>query len=120
MRSIGPTTPHDRRFAGFGGACGAGDAVGTAHGAFIRGVMDFIDACERARARTAVRNRLNEARRLSGFGHLLYPMGDPRAAVLPDDLPASKSFSPLRAFVTDETGERPNVDFAIAVNRTRA
>lgn len=87
---------------------------GPLHGAAIHTVAEFIDACERAGARASIRARLSDSRRVPGFGHPLYPKGDPRAAALLEDLPASKSLAPLRALVEAETGERPNVDFAIA------
>ena len=88
--------------------------TGPLHGSSVYGVLEFIEECERDGANTAVRRRLLEGRNLPGFGHMLYPQGDVRAQCLFEALPASKSLENIRAHVESETGERPNVDFAIA------
>ncbi|KVP41513.1 citrate/2-methylcitrate synthase [Burkholderia ubonensis] len=65
---------------------------------------------------------------LSGFGHPLYPAGDPRAqallgalqAALPDR-PALRAALALAARVDAATGQRPTIDFALAaLERTLA
>jgi len=57
---------------------------------------------------------------LSGFGHLLYPDGDPRArlllGMLADCAPARSPLGEVHALartVRDTTGAEPNVDFAL-------
>lgn len=87
---------------------------GPLHGAAVRGVIKFIRESEQLGEQAAVRARLDDKRALPGFGHPLYPAGDPRAAALLAQLASSKTFTRLRAVVEAETGERPNVDFAIA------
>jgi citrate synthase len=62
---------------------------------------------------------------LSGFGHLLYPDGDPRArlllGMLADCAPARSPLGEMHALartVHDTTGAEPNVDFAlVAIER---
>lgn len=51
--------------------------------------------------------------RLPGFGHLLYPDGDPRAIALLDALPARARHPALLAAVLERLGERPSIDYAL-------
>ena len=51
--------------------------------------------------------------RLPGFGHLLYPDGDPRAIALLDALPFRDRHPALLAAVLERLGERPSVDYAL-------
>lgn len=84
-------------------------------GAFLREVETVGDA------RTVVAGRLRRGDGVPGFGHPLYPEGDPRGAGL---LRATAGFypeSPAVALaettseaVLDLTGERPTVDLALA------
>jgi citrate synthase len=74
-----------------------------------------------AGATAAVSAWLRTGERLPGFGHRLYPAGDPRAAELLDlahraapGSPALRRAQALRAAVRDLTGELPNLDFGIA------
>ena len=57
---------------------------------------------------------LAEGRDVPGFGHRLYPLGDPRAAELLAQTAVPPSFAAFAAAATSVTGERPNVDFALA------
>lgn len=50
---------------------------------------------------------------LPGFGHLLYPDGDPRAIALLDALPARARHPALLAAVLERLGERPSIDYAL-------
>jgi citrate synthase len=75
----------------------------------------------RDRAAGVVGGRLRRGERLRGFGHRLYPGGDPRARVLLDRLRATAAGSPRLAVVEallDATARRglpePNVDLALA------
>jgi citrate synthase len=70
---------------------------------------------------TALRVRLQRGDRVDGFGHPLYPDGDPRATAILEWLRAAYPASPEQAFVravaraaTAATGARPNLDFALA------
>ena len=87
---------------------------GPLHGASVHGVLKFIREGERLGAHAAVRARLDEGRPLPGFGHPLYPEGDPRAAALLAALDPSAPIVALCASVASENGDHPNVDFAIA------
>jgi citrate synthase len=70
----------------------------------------------------ALVERLRRGEPLEGFGHPLYPTGDPRAIVLLDMLPKSKNASFARELmnaVRTVLGETPNLDFAlVALTRT--
>ncbi|HEV8242077.1 MAG TPA: citrate/2-methylcitrate synthase [Thermoanaerobaculia bacterium] len=75
----------------------------------------------RDRAATAVSEWLRSGERLPGFGHRLYPAGDPRAAELlalaeraAPASPALRRAQALRTAVRELTGELPNLDFGIA------
>lgn len=65
-------------------------------------------------------SRLRRGEPLPGFGHQLYPAGDPRARCLLDllrahqpDAPALALADALAAGVAELTGERPTIDFAL-------
>ena len=66
-----------------------------------RGVADAVSA------------RLAGDRSLPGFGHPLYPDGDPRAQALLARFPAPEDLVRLAAQVRATTGLAPNVDFAL-------
>jgi citrate synthase len=70
----------------------------------------------------ALVERLRRGEPIEGFGHPLYPTGDPRAIVLLEMLPKSKSATFARDFVSAARkvlGETPNLDFAlVALART--
>ena len=53
-------------------------------------------------------------RPLPGFGHRLYPGGDPRAAAMLADFALPPGYAAFAALGRDLTGEAPNVDFALA------
>lgn len=65
-------------------------------------------------AEAALREWLGEGRAVPGFGHQLYPGGDPRATALLADLNLPAGFAALRRAASIVTGEHPNVDFALA------
>jgi citrate synthase len=67
--------------------------------------------------------RLARDEELPGFGHFLYPHGDPRAAAILDALAgAAPDSRKMVETATDAgsrlTGQRPNVDFALAAATT--
>ncbi len=65
-------------------------------------------------ATNAVTQWLERDRLLPGFGHTLYPDGDPRAALMLEGLAPSSDLQALAASVLDLTGLLPNCDFALA------
>jgi citrate synthase len=92
---------------------------GTRHGGqcdVVEALLDEIGAPARA-ART-VRDRLARGEVPPGFGHPLYPAGDPRTQPLLD---AARAIAPrevrvvdaLAAAVEDATGQKPAVDLAL-------
>ena len=102
----------------------AGLAVvsGTLHGGASLGIEDMLDEIDRAdQAATVVGARLRRGERLRGFGHRLYPDGDPRAAALLARLRASAGGSPRMRVVESLLDAAagiglpdPNVDLALA------
>ena len=72
-----------------------------------------FEAAEQGPA-AAIAARLAQDRSLPGFGHALYPEGDPRARALLARLEPSPELTALRIAVEGATGQRPNVDFALA------
>lgn len=60
-----------------------GPMLGTGHGGATARVESLVDEVERPeRAATALRERLRRGETLPGFGHPLYPQGDPRSEPL--------------------------------------
>ena len=62
----------------------------------------------------ALSSRLARGEAVPGFGHPLYPDGDPRARALIDAVPMPKVWQAVADAVFETTGKRPNVDFALA------
>ena len=93
---------------------GLATLAGPLHGSASMGVRSLQTAALRAGATTAVRDYLAQGQRLPGFGHPLYPDGDPRAIALFAHFKPGAIFAELRAAIEDLTGERPNVDFALS------
>jgi citrate synthase len=83
----------------------------------------MLASMRRARnLRSAVAARLRRGESIDGFGHPLYPHGDPRAAMLIEWLRHSYASSAELAFALDFADaaasalrEAPNIDFALAV-----
>ena len=102
----------------------AGLAVvsGTLHGGASLGIEALLDEIDRPdQAASVVGARLRRGERLRGFGHRLYPDGDPRAATLLARLRATADSSPRMAVVDSLLQAahhrglpEPNVDLALA------
>lgn len=90
---------------------------GAKHGGATERVEELFDALQRARdPKKALSDRLRRGDRVDGFGHELYPDGDPRAALLMSMLPKSKALVLARKIAgaaESVIGERPNLDFAL-------
>jgi citrate synthase len=103
-------------------SAGLATVSGTLHGGASLGIealLAEIDLPERAAS--VVGARLRRGERLRGFGHRLYPDGDPRAGALLDRLGAAAAGSPRLAVVEallQAAARRglpePNVDLALA------
>jgi citrate synthase len=103
-------------------SAGLATVSGTLHGGASLGIEALLDEIDRPeRAATVVGARLRRGERLRGFGHRLYPDGDPRAGFLLTRLRATAAESP-RMQVVDALLEaaarrglpEPNVDLALA------
>jgi citrate synthase len=87
---------------------------GPLHGRAALGVLELVTSVERLGAGKAVREWLSQGRPVVGFGHPLYPAGDPRAAALLGQLTLPREYTELSDAVDQLIGERPNIDFALA------
>jgi len=67
---------------------------------------------------TALREWLGEGRVVPGFGHRLYPFGDPRAAELLSAFDVPAGYRALLDAADAVIGDYPNVDFALAALAT--
>jgi citrate synthase len=95
---------------------------GTKHGGATARVDALFRELRRARdLKGTLAERLRRGENVDGFGHPLYPNGDPRAELLLEMLPKSKELAfarELAASVEEILGEKPTLDFAlVAVER---
>jgi citrate synthase len=96
---------------------------GTKHGGATERVAAIFDELRRARdLRKALADRLRRGEGIEGFGHPLYPEGDPRATLLMELLgehfPKSKELAFARNLASEAQavlGEQPTIDFALVV-----
>lgn len=86
---------------------------GPRHGGATAAVLKFAAEAAQLGAREAIAGRLTDDRALPGFGHNLYPDGDPRAAALLDRFALPPELAKLQAAVKAVTGLDPNIDFAL-------
>lgn len=86
---------------------------GPRHGGAVEAVRDFANEASERGAREAITARLAHDRALPGFGHQLYPDGDPRAAALLERFEPTASYARLLEAVAGETGLKPTIDFAL-------
>jgi citrate synthase len=103
-------------------SAGLATVSGTLHGGASLGMEDLLGEIDRPeQAATVIGARLRRGERLWGFGHRLYPDGDPRAGYLLTRLRATAAGAPRMAVVDallDATTRRglpqPNIDLALA------
>ena len=86
---------------------------GPRHGAAAAAVRALLTDAARDGPEAAVAARLHEDRAIPGFGHPLYPQGDPRAAALLAGFSPSAAAAALGRAAQAHTGRAPNVDFAL-------
>jgi len=77
-------------------------------------VRTLLDEVERSDPDAVVDRYLSAAIPVPGFGHHIYPEGDPRAAALMADLEPPKHIARLIDRVVSLTGLLPNIDLALA------
>jgi citrate synthase len=94
---------------------GLATLTGPRHGGAAARVAALIEDCDRLGPEEAVRTWIGRGDPPPGFGHLLYPEGDPRAVALLEAIDPDPSLTALRASAEALTGQRANVDFALAV-----
>ena len=91
---------------------------GSKHGGGTSRIAALLAELRRSRdLRRALSDRLRRGETIDGFGHRLYPDGDPRATILLSMLPMSRELTFLRAAAAagaEVLGETPNLDFALA------
>jgi citrate synthase len=94
---------------------GLATLTGPLHGGASSSVRALIELATDIGPEAAVRNWLAQGRAFPGFGHPLYADGDPRASALLSAVSVPPLYAELAACVEKAVGERPNVDFALAV-----
>ena len=92
---------------------GLSTLTGPRHGMATAAVRIFAAEATQLGPAKAIENRLTEDRALPGFGHMLYPEGDPRAAALLARFRLPSDLARLAEAVRGATGLAPNIDFAL-------
>ena len=86
---------------------------GPLHGGMGARVQVLVKESLAVGADAAIKARLEAGLPVPGFGHPLYPSGDPRAAALLGSLMLTPEYQALQDVAFEITGERPNIDFAL-------
>lgn len=86
---------------------------GPLHGGMAGRVINLVEEARRIGPEATVAGRIARAGPTPGFGHPLYPDGDPRAAALLAAFEPPAEYLALQAAVERMTGEAANVDFAV-------
>ncbi len=87
---------------------------GPRHGDAASAVLALAEDMTGVEPEAELREWLGEGRVLPGFGHHLYPDGDPRCVALLAGLTLPAGFAALAEAGEMITGERPNIDFGLA------
>lgn len=94
---------------------------GPKHGGAGRQVFEFLASIsEVSHVSKAIEARLDSGEAIPGFGHPLYPAGDPRAAALLAKSRPSPVSEAVRIYMEERHSIKPNVDFALAANAPHA
>jgi citrate synthase len=93
---------------------------GPLHGVASNGILALAHDIEAdpTGVEAALREWLGEGRVVPGFGHRLYPFGDPRAAELLRTFEVPAGYRALLDAADAIVGDYPNVDFALAALAT--
>src|SRR5690606_20977377 len=87
---------------------------GPLHGNASQSMSALVAEAERVGATEAIAASLRQAIPLTCFGHRLYAEGDVRASALLSAFTAPRIYSELAEAGVKLSGERPNIDFALA------
>ena len=100
---------------------GLATLTGPRHGLASRevGALAQDIGASAERAEPALRDWLDEGRAVPGFGHPLYPAGDPRCIALLDAFEPPPAFAAYRRAGETLTADAANVDFALAALTAR-
>ena len=93
--------------------------TGPRHGGAGAGVAELLEDAARRDPETAVRAVIARGEPPPGFGHRLYPDGDPRAKALLEAFRPDPELIALKEAAERVTGRPANIDFALAA-MTRA
>lgn len=99
------------------GACAAAGLAtvsGPLHGDATRRVYALIELANERGAERALRRYLDSGMPVPGFGHPLYPEGDPRATNLLQNFEQPEPIVALIAAAEKITGNKPTIDVALA------
>jgi citrate synthase len=86
---------------------------GPLHGGMAARVWNLVEESRRIGPESTVAGRLARGAPVPGFGHPLYPTGDPRAAALLDAFTPPADLIALKRAVENATGHEANIDFAL-------
>ena len=92
---------------------------GPLHGGIADRVQNLVDESLRIGPEATVAGRLARAGPLAGFGHPLYPEGDPRAAALLAAFDLPPAYAALRAAIEEIAGDAANIDFLLTALSAR-
>jgi len=87
---------------------------GPLHGNASQSMAGLVERTRRRGAEAAVAAHLRQGQTLACFGHRLYPDGDVRAPALLQAFALPRPFAELARAGEALSGERPNIDFALA------
>ena len=86
---------------------------GPRHGGASAALAGVLEEAGDVGALEAVKHWCDRGHGVPGFGHPLYPAGDPRAVRILENLDVDPLMAEVRTLVADMTGLRPNCDFAL-------
>lgn len=87
---------------------------GPLHGGMMRRVLGLMREARADGIAAALSERLAAGAEIPGFGHPLYPDGDPRGRALMAGFRMPEAYAEARTVVAALTGAEPNIDFALA------